>query len=126
GGEESGHIIFLKWNTTGDGLMTAVHLAGVLTKSGKKLSELAKVMQTYPQVIVNAKVPNDRKANYESDAEVAAAIERVRAKFSENGRVVIRPSGTEPLIRVMIEGQDIEELTHEATTLAQIFESKLN
>ena len=125
GGEESGHIIFLKWGTTGDGLLTAVHLAGVLKKSGKKLSHLAKVMQTYPQIIVNAKVPNDKKHDYEDNADVKEAIERVRAKFNEYGRVVIRPSGTEPVIRVMIEGQDIEELTREANGLANVFEMKL-
>ena len=101
GGEQSGHIIFLDHNTTGDGLVTALQIAAILKESGKTFSELAGVMKELPQVLVNAKVPNEKKNIYLEDAEIIEAIKAVEAKLNGVGRVLIRPSGTEPLVRVM-------------------------
>jgi len=122
GGEQSGHVIFLEQNTTGDGILTAVNLLNVMMSTGKSLSELAKCMKSYPQVIVNAKVSNERKNTYKDDKVVADAILELEKVFEGNGRVVIRPSGTEPLVRVMIEGDDqafIEKKAHEIAKLIE-------
>jgi phosphoglucosamine mutase len=120
GGEQSGHVIFLDDNTTGDGLLTALHLLQVMVETGKKLSELASVMQVLPQALVNAKVPNHKKESYMEYTEIAEAIEALEKKFAGEGRVLIRPSGTEPLVRVMIEGRDQEEIDAEAHKLAEL------
>lgn len=125
GGEQSGHIIFLDYNTTGDGLMTAVRLVSALRDSGKKMSELAEIVNILPQVLVNAKIKNEYKSTYMNDPDIAAAIKDIEDKFAGNGRVLIRPSGTEPLVRVMIEGEDIDVLTNEANSLASLIESRL-
>lgn len=125
GGEQSGHIIFLDYNTTGDGLMTAVRLACALRDSGKKISELAEVVTILPQVLVNAKIKNERKNNYMEDKVIADAIAQIENKFDGNGRVLIRPSGTEPLVRVMLEGSDIDVLKKEAAELASLMEERL-
>ena len=106
GGEQSGHVIFLDENTTGDGLLSALHLLQVIVETGKPLSELKKVMEVMPQALVNAKVPNHKKEKYMDYPEIAEAIEVLNKKFAGEGRVLIRPSGTEPLVRVMIEGKD--------------------
>lgn len=126
GGEQSGHIIFLDENTTGDGLLTALHLLEALKESGKALSELAKVMDVLPQILVNAKVKNENKHKYLEDPEIKKVITALEEKFHGEGRVLIRPSGTEPLVRVMIEGKDQEALTKEAEALAALIESRLN
>lgn len=126
GGEQSGHIIILEHNTTGDGLVTALQLLSVVKKSGKKLSELAKVMEVLPQVLINAKVKTENKNAYTENAEIMAEIAKIEAEFSGNGRVLIRPSGTEPLVRVMIEGKDIDVITQRAESLAKMIEEKLN
>lgn len=126
GGEQSGHIIFLDENTTGDGLLTALHLLEVMKETGKSLSELAGVMDVLPQVLINAKVSNAKKDAYMSDAIIVEAIKKVEDKFAGNGRVLIRPSGTEPLVRVMIEGKDKEELQAEASMLAKLIEERSN
>jgi phosphoglucosamine mutase len=120
GGEQSGHVIFLDDNTTGDGLLTALHLLQVMVKTKKKLSELASVMQVLPQALVNAKVPNHKKESYMEYTEIAEAIAALETKFAGEGRVLIRPSGTEPLVRVMIEGKDQEEIDTEAKKLAEL------
>ncbi|MCT4686486.1 phosphoglucosamine mutase [Vallitalea sp.] len=125
GGEQSGHIIFLEENTTGDGLLTAIHLLEALKHSDKKLSELANVMEVLPQVLVNAKVSNGNKYSYLEDEVIKNEIERLEAKFDGEGRVLIRPSGTEPLVRVMIEGKDKELLADEAEALAGLIETRL-
>jgi phosphoglucosamine mutase len=122
GGEQSGHIIFLDENTTGDGLLSALHLLQVVVATGKPLSELAKVMDMLPQALVNAAVANHKKANYMDYPEIAQAIRDVEDKFSGEGRVLIRPSGTEPLVRVMIEGKDKELIQHEAEELAALIQ----
>lgn len=120
GGEQSGHVIFLDDNTTGDGLLTALHLLQVMVRTGKKLSELTNVMEVLPQALVNAKVPNHKKESYMEYTEIAEAIETLEKKFAGEGRVLIRPSGTEPLVRVMIEGKDQKEIDEEARKLAKL------
>lgn len=124
GGEQSGHVILLDHNTTGDGLVTGIALLSVIKREGKKLSELAKVMQVYPQVLVNATVRNEFKSEekYMAVSEIREAIEKLNAEFDGCGRVLIRPSGTEPLVRVMIEGQDIDVITSRAKELAALME----
>lgn len=120
GGEQSGHIIFLDENTTGDGLLSALHLLEVMVKTKKPLSELASVMEVLPQALVNAKVPNHKKEKYMEYSEVADAIKELENKFNGEGRVLIRPSGTEPLVRVMIEGKDQVVIQEEAEKLAKL------
>ncbi len=125
GGEQSGHVIFLDHNTTGDGVLTAIQLLSVLKRSGKKASALASVMQTMPQVLVNARVSNEKKNRYMEDPVVLQGIAKLEEKFSQDGRVLIRTSGTEPLVRVMIEGTDIEKMDREAKKLAALLEERL-
>ena len=125
GGEQSGHIIFLDHNTTGDGILTAIQLLTVLKESGKKASELASVMEQMPQVLVNARVNNAKKNSYMDVAEIKDAIDALSAKFENEGRVLIRTSGTEPLVRVMIEGKNINVMQQEAEKLAKLIEEKL-
>lgn len=123
GGEQSGHIIFLDENTTGDGLLSALHLLQVLVETGKSLSELASIMEVLPQALVNARVPNHKKESYMEYPEIAEAIEELSEKFAGEGRVLIRPSGTEPLVRVMIEGKDQEQIEKEARNLAELIQN---
>ncbi len=125
GGEQSGHIIFHEYNTTGDGIITAIQMLTVLKVKGVKASELANVMDVYPQVLVNAKIKNEYKNTYMDNEEVSAAIHSLEKKFEGDGRVLIRPSGTEPLVRVMIEGTDIEQMQRDAEELAAIIEKNL-
>ena len=120
GGEQSGHIIFLDRNTTGDGLLSALLLLQVVVDTGKPLSELASIMEVLPQALVNAKVPNHKKEHYMEYPEVAAAIAEIEKKFAGEGRVLIRPSGTEPMVRVMIEGKDQKLIDEEAHRLADL------
>lgn len=120
GGEQSGHIIFLDDNTTGDGLLSALHLLQVIVETGRKLSDLAAVMEVLPQALVNAKVPNHKKDKFMEYAEISDAIKKVEERFGGEGRVLIRPSGTEPLVRVMIEGKNQEEIDSEAKKLADL------
>lgn len=125
GGEQSGHIIFLDDNTTGDGLLSALHLLQVMVETKKPLSELASVMEVYPQALINAKVPNHKKEQFMEYAEIAEAIEALEKKFNGQGRVLIRPSGTEPLVRVMIEGKDQEQIEKDARELAELITSTM-
>lgn len=125
GGEQSGHIIFLDYNTTGDGLLTALQLLSVVKESGKKLSDLAEVMTELPQVLVNAKIKNENKSKYADDKEIAQAIKEVEDKLKDKGRVLIRPSGTEPLVRVMLEGENKTEIQKDAQHIADLIQSKL-
>ncbi len=123
GGEQSGHIIFLGENTTGDGLLSALHLLEVVKESGKPLSELAKIMEVLPQALCNATVPNHKKEKYLEYPEIKEAIDKLEAKYAGEGRVLIRPSGTEPLVRVMIEGKDQAVIDEDAKSLADLIES---
>lgn len=120
GGEQSGHVIFLDDNTTGDGLLSALHLLEVMVETKKPLSELATVMTVLPQALVNAKVPTHKKESYMEYPEVADAIAQLEKQFAGEGRVLIRPSGTEPLVRVMIEGRNQEEIDKAAHELAEL------
>ena len=120
GGEQSGHIIFLDDNTTGDGLLSGLHLLQVMKETGRKLSELTEVMEILPQALVNAKVPNHKKEKFMEYTEIAEAIKALEDKFNGEGRVLIRPSGTEPLVRVMIEGKNQGEIEEEAQKLAEL------
>ena len=123
GGEQSGHVIFLAENTTGDGLLSALHLLEVIVETGKPLSELKKIMEVLPQALVNAKVPNHKKEKYMEYPEIADAINALEQQFAGEGRVLIRPSGTEPLVRVMIEGKDQELIENEAQKLAELIQN---
>ena len=126
GGEQSGHIIFLEHNTTGDGLLTAIQLLKVMKDSGLKLSELASVMQILPQVLINAKVTNEKKYTYLEDEIIKKMCKELEDEFQGEGRVLIRPSGTEPLVRVMIEGKDKEYITRRAKELVRVIEGRLS
>ena len=114
GGEQSGHVICLDYNPTGDGIMTSVLLIKALFENNKKASEMAKIMKAYPQVLVNARINNDKKDEFKTDSEIQEKIAVLEKEFEGNGRVLIRASGTEPLIRVMIEGEDQEYIKEKA------------
>ncbi|MBV4436415.1 phosphoglucosamine mutase [Clostridium tyrobutyricum] len=126
GGEQSGHIIMLDYNTTGDGLITAIQTAAIVKQRGKTLSQLASFVKELPQVLVNAKVPNDRKNIYTEDEEIMMEIKKMEEKLDGCGRVLIRPSGTEPLVRVMLEGKIQSEIDSMANDLAILIEEKAN
>ncbi|MEG2597320.1 MAG: phosphoglucosamine mutase, partial [Oscillospiraceae bacterium] len=125
GGEQSGHIIFLEHNTTGDGLITVLQLLSVMKHTGKKLSELAKIMTVMPQVSVNVMVDNERKYEYIDDVEIMDTIHQVERLFEKDGRVLVRPSGTEPMIRIMIEGQNLSLMEEQANFIADIMKQNL-
>lgn len=118
GGEQSGHIIFSDYATTGDGLITAVHLIAAMRRAGKKLSELGTLMTRFPQVLVNIKVAS--KNGWEDNTAIREAIRKGEAELGEEGRILVRPSGTEPLIRVMAEGPDMPQLERIVNTIAGI------
>ena len=125
GGEQSGHIILLDYNPTGDGILTSLMLIKSIFEENKKASELGKLVKKYPQILVNAKVNSDKKFDYEKDEEIKTEIEKLEKEFAGNGRVLIRPSGTEPLVRVMIEGENQDYISQKATELANLIEHKL-
>ena len=125
GGEQSGHIIFLDYNPTGDGILTSLMLIKTIFETGMKASELGKMVKKYPQVLVNAKVSNDKKYDFEKFDEIKKSIEKLEREFAGNGRVLIRPSGTEPLVRVMIEGENQEYISKKATEIAVLIEKLL-
>ena len=125
GGEQSGHVILLDYNPTGDGILTSLMLIKCILEERKKASELGALVKKYPQVLVNAKVNSDKKFDYEKDSEIKEQIEKLEKEFAGNGRVVIRPSGTEPLVRVMIEGENQDYISKKATEIAKLIEQKL-
>ncbi len=125
GGEQSGHVIFRDFATTGDGQLTAIQLLSHMRRSGKKLSELASVMKRYPQVMVNVTVsPHGKLAFYNNEA-VHDIVESEKKKLGNEGRVVVRVSGTEPLIRVMVEGKDEKEIKDAANAIAKVVKAEL-
>ena len=125
GGEQSGHVIFLDYNPTGDGILTSLMLIKAIQEENIKASELRKIVTIYPQVLINAKVNPNKKYSYEENPEIKDAIKKLEGEFSGNGRVLIRPSGTEPLVRVMIEGEDINYITQKAQELVSLIEAHL-
>ena len=126
GGEQSGHIIMLDYNPTGDGILTSLMLTKIILEKNVAASKICDIIQIYPQVLINAKVANEKKFDYEKDEEIKEEIEKLEKEFSGNGRVLIRTSGTEPLVRVMIEGKDIGYIKTKAENLAKLIEKKLN
>lgn len=118
GGEQSGHVIFSDCATTGDGELTALKVLSVMYRESEKLSVLASVMKKYPQVMVNVKVSPEGKINFYTDSKVKSAIEKAKSSLGDTGRVVVRVSGTEPLIRVMAEGENTDEITQIVNTAA--------
>ncbi|MEG0830228.1 MAG: phosphoglucosamine mutase [Anaerovoracaceae bacterium] len=120
GGEQSGHIIFLDHSTTGDGTLSSLQVVKAILTAGKPLSKMADEITLYPQVLRNARVKNENKTKYKSDKEIVAEIERLEKEMKGQGRILVRPSGTEPLVRVMIEGQDVEHIAILAQKLATL------
>ena len=125
GGEQSGHIILLDYNPTGDGILTSIMLIQAVLESNKKASELAEIIKLYPQVLVNAKVNSEKKYDYNKNQEIQKAIKELEKEFAGNGRILIRPSGTEPLVRVMIEGENQQDITKKAKEMAQLIEKNM-
>ncbi|AOZ93401.1 phosphoglucosamine mutase [Paenibacillus crassostreae] len=123
GGEQSGHVIFLDYNTTGDGLLTGIQLVNTLKQSGKKLSQTKIMMKKYPQVLVNVRVED--KSNYESNKAIQEIIASVEKELADNGRVLVRASGTESLIRVMAEGPDKVSLDRYVAEIVEVVKREL-
>lgn len=126
GGEQSGHMIFLDHITTGDGTLSSLVLAKIVLEENKTLSELASVMTEYPQVLVNARIKNENKNRYMEYPEISSEIQRIETLLDGCGRVLIRPSGTEPLVRVMLEGKEEGQIKELATNLANLIQEKLS
>ena len=126
GGEQSGHVIFLDFATTGDGQLTAAHLLSLLKRREAKLSSMATLMSRYPQVIVNVKVSDEGKIGFYTDHIVKKAIEDAKEKVSDKGRVLVRVSGTEPLVRVMLEGEDFGYIEKVANEIADVVRERLS
>ena len=124
GGEQSGHIIFRNYTTTGDGTLSSLQFVKALVASGKKASELSDEIEIFPQVLVNAKVKNENKEVFREDKEIQEEIAKIEKELEGTGRVLIRPSGTEPLVRVMLEGEHPERLQELAENLADIISDK--
>lgn len=125
GGEQSGHIIFLQHATTGDGQLSAIQLLSVLKDTGKKLKDLADEMEVYPQVLINVRVSNFGKAQFPKDKEVQNAIKQASEELGNNGRILVRLSGTEPLVRVMLEGKDSDKINELGESVAQVVKERL-
>jgi phosphoglucosamine mutase len=123
GGEQSGHIIFLDYNTTGDGLLTAIQLLRVMKETGEQLSDLSAQVKTYPQILQNVVVKSN--VDWEKNSNIQVAIQQVEKQLKDNGRVLVRPSGTEPFIRVMAEGPDEEELQHYVQFISDVIQQEI-
>lgn len=126
GGEQSGHIILLDYNPTGDGILTSLMLIQILLEKNISASTAAKIMTKYPQALINVRVFNDKKCEIDKDNEILEKINKVKEELRDSGRVVIRPSGTEPIIRVMIEGKDEQDINKKAKEIADLINIKLN
>lgn len=125
GGEQSGHIIFKEFASTGDGQLTAMQVLAIMKETGKTLSELASCMNVYPQTMINVKVSQMGKARYADDAEIKNAIAQAEKQLGTNGRVLVRVSGTEPLVRVMLEGKDKQLIDTLAAEIAEVVKTRL-
>ena len=126
GGEQSGHIILLDYNPTGDGILTSLMLIQILLEKKMKASEVLKEVVKYPQALINVKINNDKKGLCSTDEEIQKEIKKIEESLQGNGRVVIRASGTEPVIRVMLEGKDQADIDAKAKKLADLIKIKLN
>jgi phosphoglucosamine mutase len=126
GGEQSGHVIFLDYATTGDGELSGVQLLKTVVKSGKKLSQLAKIMTVYPQVLINVQVTPEGKQKYNNDEYIISAVQQAEMDLMGDGRVLVRVSGTEPLVRVMLEGKDLEKITRLGNRIADVVRERLS
>lgn len=124
GGEQSGHIILLDYNTTGDGILTALQVVSILKQSSAAMSSLSHTITKLPQVLINAVVKNENKDLVLKDETVTELVENVTIKLFRKGRVLVRPSGTEPLFRVMIEGENPDEIKEYAQNIVQLIENK--
>ncbi|MCQ4022143.1 MULTISPECIES: phosphoglucosamine mutase [unclassified Ruminococcus] len=125
GGEQSGHVIFLDYCTTGDGQMTAAQLLSMMNRRKEKLSDMAKLMSRFPQVMINVKVSNEGKLKFYTDKEIKKEIQQADERLGSRGRILVRASGTEPLIRVMVEGEDSSEITSIANQAAELIRERL-
>lgn len=125
GGEQSGHVIIMDYNTTGDGQLTAIQLTKVMKETGKTLSELASEVTIYPQKLVNIRVENSMKDKAMEVPAIAAIIEKMEAEMQGNGRILVRPSGTEPLLRVMAEAPTHEEVDYYVDTIADVVRQEI-
>ena len=125
GGEQSGHVILMDYNTTGDGQLTAVQLTKIMKETGKTLSELAAEVTIYPQKLVNIRVENSMKDKSMEVPAIAAIIEKMEAKMAGNGRILVRPSGTEPLLRVMAEAPTDAEVDYYVDTIADVVRAEI-
>ena len=125
GGEQSGHVIYLDYATTGDGQLTGAHLLSLINRRQARLSSIATLMERYPQVLINVKITNEGKVHFYTDKELKAAINRVTETLADRGRILVRVSGTEPLVRVMLEGEDYDEISVLAQEVADIVKERL-
>lgn len=126
GGEQSGHIIFLNHATTGDGILSSLLVLQAILHAGKTASQASEEIEIYPQVLKNARVRIENKNKYVKDEEIRKAVDEIDEQLGEDGRVLLRPSSTEPLVRVMIEGQDIEDITAKAQKLARLITKRFS
>lgn len=126
GGEQSGHVIFLDYAKTGDGELSGVQLIEAVVKSGKKLSQLASVMKVYPQVLINVTVTPQGKQKYNNDEYIISAVQQAEMELMGEGRVLVRVSGTEPLIRVMLEGSNLDKITELGNKIADVVRQRLS
>lgn len=124
GGEQSGHIILLDHSTTGDGMLSALRLLRALVNNSERLNEAKNVMTVLPQVLKSARVPNERKTAAMEDTDIKAACDKIQKQLGNKGRILVRASGTEPIIRVMLEGQDIDEITKMTDQVTELIVSK--
>lgn len=125
GGEQSGHVIILDYGTTGDGQLTGATLLSLINRRQAKLSSIATLMERFPQVLINVKVTAEGKLNFYTDKEIKAEIKRVTDILGNTGRILVRVSGTEPLVRVMFEGEDEELITKLAEETATLIKERL-
>ena len=126
GGEQSGHVIFLDHASTGDGELSAVKLLETVVKSGASLAQLSKVMTVYPQVLINVPVTDEGKKKYNNDEYIISAVQEAEMELHGDGRVLVRVSGTEPLVRVMLEGMDTEQITRLGNDIANVVKERLS
>jgi phosphoglucosamine mutase len=126
GGEQSGHIILLPFSTTGDGILASLKIAQILAENKLKASNFFEIMKPLPQVLINVRINNEMKTELKNDNEIQTLYRKVTDELDGNGRIVLRVSGTEPVIRVMIEGEDLELIENRAKLIADKIKQKLN